>query len=62
LRPGERACLRRSLNLVIRKLATWLDVVFGDVLAHTTDLSVLSDEPVLAGGWFRLIELKKKES
>ena len=62
LHPGERAWVRRSLNLVIRKLATRLDVVFEDVLAHTPELSVVSDEPALAGGWFRLIELVKKES
>jgi len=61
LRPGERAWLRRSLSLVVAKLATRLDVVFEDVLANTPGLSVLSDEPVLAGGWFRLIELQKKE-
>lgn len=62
LHPGERAWVRRSLNLVIRKLATRLDVVFEDVLAKTPELSVISDEPALAGGWFRLIELVKKES
>jgi phosphatidylethanolamine/phosphatidyl-N-methylethanolamine N-methyltransferase len=61
LRPGERAWLRRSLSLVVAKLATRLDVVFEDVLAHTPGLSVLSDEPVLAGGWFRLIELQKPD-
>lgn len=62
LHPGERAWVRRSLNLLIRKLATRLDVVFEEVLAATPELSVVSDEPVLAGGWFRLIELVKKES
>lgn len=62
LHPGERAWVRRSLNLVIRKLATRLDVVFEEVLAKSPDLSLVSDEPVLAGGWFRLIELVKKES
>ena len=61
LRPGERAWLRRSLSMVVAKLATRLDVVFEEVLANTPGLSVLSDEPVLAGGWFRLIELQKKE-
>lgn len=61
LHPGERAWVRRSLNLVIRKLATRLDVVFEEVLAKTPELSLVSDEPALAGGWFRLIELVKKE-
>lgn len=59
LHPGERAWLRRALSLVVEKLATRLDVVFEEVLAHTPTLRVLSDEPVLAGGWFRLIELEK---
>lgn len=62
LRPGERAWLRRGLSLIIAKLATRLDVVFEDVLASTPNLSLVSDEPALAGGWFRLIELVKKES
>ncbi|HUX91754.1 MAG TPA: class I SAM-dependent methyltransferase [Gallionellaceae bacterium] len=62
LRPGERAWVRRSLSLIIAKLATRLDVVFEEVLASTPSLSLVSDEPILAGGWFRLIELVKKES
>jgi phosphatidylethanolamine/phosphatidyl-N-methylethanolamine N-methyltransferase len=61
LHPGERAWLRRSLNIVISRLATRLNVVFEDVLAQTPELSKVSDEPALAGGWFRLIELLKKE-
>lgn len=61
LQRGERAWLRRSLNVVVAKLATRLDVVFEDVLANTPNLSVVSDEPALAGGWFRLIELQRKE-
>lgn len=61
LRPGERAWVRRSLSLIVAKFATRLDVVFEDVLANTQNLSVVSDEPVLAGGWFRLIELVKKD-
>lgn len=61
LRPGERAWLRRSLSLVVAKIATRLDVIFEDVLAKIAGLRVVSDEPVLAGGWFRLIELQKKE-
>ncbi len=61
LHRGERAWLRRSLSCVVAKIATRLDVVFEEVLENTPDLSVISDEPALAGGWFRLIELLKKE-
>ena len=62
LRSGERAWLRRGLTPVVAKLATRMDVVFEEVLASTKNLSVVSDVPVLAGGWFRLIELQKKEA
>ena len=61
LHRGERAWLRRSLSCIVAKIATRLDVVFEEVLENTPDLSVISDEPALAGGWFRLIELLKKE-
>jgi phosphatidylethanolamine/phosphatidyl-N-methylethanolamine N-methyltransferase len=59
LHRGERAWLRRSLNVIVAKLATRLDVVFEDVLDKTPGLSVITDVPALAGGWFRLIELQK---
>jgi ubiquinone/menaquinone biosynthesis C-methylase UbiE len=61
LHSGERAWLRRSLSPVVSRLATRLDVVFEDVLATTPGLRVLSNEPALANGWFRLIELSKEE-
>lgn len=61
LQPGERAWMRRSLNLFTAQFATRMDVVFEHVLAKTPGLSVVSDQPALAGGWFRLIELQKKE-
>lgn len=60
LRRGERAWLRRGLTPLIGQLATRLDVVFEDVLEAVPGLRVLSDEPALAGGWFRLIELQKE--
>ncbi len=60
LRHGERAWLRRGLSPLVAQMATRLDVVFEDVLATTPDLRVLADEPALAGGWFRLIELLKE--
>lgn len=59
LRRGQRAPLRRALNVVSRHLATRLDVVFEDVLERCPGLRLESDEPVLAGGWFRSIRLVK---
>jgi phosphatidylethanolamine/phosphatidyl-N-methylethanolamine N-methyltransferase len=62
LRPGERAWLRRAINPLSRRVATRTDVVFEEVLAEVPALSLIGDEPALAGGWFRLIELQKKLS
>ena len=59
LRRGERAWVRRGLTPLMGRLATRLDVVFEDVLEAVPGLQVLADEPVLANGWFRLIELHK---
>jgi phosphatidylethanolamine/phosphatidyl-N-methylethanolamine N-methyltransferase len=59
LRRRQKAWLRRALNPVSARLATRLDVVLEDELMHVPQLHTLSDEPVLANGWFRLIELKK---
>lgn len=58
LKPGQFAPLRRSLNVVLRHVATRTDVVFENILSGTP-LKVVSDEPALVGGWFRLIELSK---
>jgi len=59
LRRGERAPLRRILSPLAARIATRLDVVFEDALATATELTVVSDQPVLARGWFRSIELRK---
>ncbi len=61
LHRGQRAWLRRGLSVVTAKFATRLNVVFEDALESTPELTVVSDEDALAGGWFRLIELQKKE-
>ncbi len=59
LRPAERGWLKKALNPWTRRVATRLDVVFEEVLEDATSLTCLSDEPALAGGWFRLIALRK---
>src|SRR3990170_2840022 len=60
LRPQQHAWLRRALNPLTRRLATRMDVVFEDVLREVPQLQVVSDRPLLAGGWFRGIRLQKK--
>jgi ubiquinone/menaquinone biosynthesis C-methylase UbiE len=62
LRRGDRAPVRRALNLASQHLATRLDVVFEDALAAAPGLEIVSDVPVLAGGWFRSIALRKATS
>lgn len=59
LRPQQYAWLRRALNPLTRRLATRMDVVFEDVLREVPQLQVVSDRPLLAGGWFRGIVLRK---
>lgn len=62
LRPGAAAPLRRALNPFARRVATRLDVVFEQVHAQVPQLMLESDEPVLAGGWFRRLRLVKRET
>ena len=59
LRPQQHAWLRRALNPLSRRLATRLDVVFEEALRGVPQLQVISDVPLLAGGWFRGIVLQK---
>lgn len=59
LQPRQRAPLRRLFNVITRRFATRMDVVFEEVLTAAPELQVLSDEPMLANGWFRRIELQK---
>ena len=61
LRPGQKAPLRRLLSPLLGLLATRTNVVFETVLAQTPGLALLSDQPVLANGWFRQIVLRKTE-
>jgi ubiquinone/menaquinone biosynthesis C-methylase UbiE len=59
LRRAQRAPLRRLLSPLTARIATRLDVVFEDVVAAVPGLTVTRDEPLLAHGWFRSIELIK---
>ena len=60
LRPGRPAPVRRLANRLLRHVATRTDVVFEDLLNRTPELGLVRDEPALAGGWFRHIELEKR--
>lgn len=59
LRPQQHAWLRRALNPLLRRIATRTDVVFEELLDAAPSLEVVSDVPLLAGGWIRGIVLQK---
>ena len=59
LRRAQGAPLRRLLNPLSARIATRLDVVFEDVIAQVPGVSLESDEPAAAAGWFRRIVMKK---
>lgn len=59
LHPHQGAPLRRLFNIITRRMATRMDVVFEDVLHAAPALEIVSDEPIMGGGWFRGITLRK---
>ncbi len=62
LHRGQTAPLRRMLNPLMRRIATRTDVVFEDALSGINELRVVDDQAVMAGGWIRMITLKKTAS
>lgn len=59
LRRTDRAWLRRALSRLTGKIMTKLDVNFEDALSCVPQLRLISDQPALAGGFFRLIRCEK---
>lgn len=59
---NKHAYLRRAINPFIRHFATRTDVVFEPLLMQCQELRLITNQPAMFGGWFRMIQLEKKAS
>ena len=55
----KRAPLRRLFSPLAARVATRLDVVLEDVLDRVSEVRLVRNDPALAAGWFRLIQLER---
>lgn len=60
IRTEQPALLLRFANIFMRHIATRTDVIFEDLIDSVPQLIIKSDVPALFNGWFRLIDLEKK--
>jgi phosphatidylethanolamine/phosphatidyl-N-methylethanolamine N-methyltransferase len=61
MRPSTWPKVRRTLNIFNQHLATRKNVFFEEILSGCPRLTLKSDTPALAGGWFRRLELTKQD-
>lgn len=59
LKPDQKASLRRFLSPLAGRIATRLDVELEPLLAQTSGIERVHDQPALAAGWFRLVQLRR---
>jgi phosphatidylethanolamine/phosphatidyl-N-methylethanolamine N-methyltransferase len=58
----KRALFLRAVNPFIRYIATRTDVVFEPLLMQCKELELITNEAAMFGGWFRFIQLQKREA
>lgn len=60
LPQNKFSLLLRAINPLTRRIVTRTDVVFDELMRAVPQLQVISNVPLLAGGWIRGIVLRKR--